>query len=71
MGRADCPGIVTVFAGVGTFATATLICMVASSSWLTDYYCGFLPVIAGYAPQRPISSSRPEQIPLSDTVPAD
>eukprot|EP00667_Euglena_gracilis_P015312 EG_transcript_15929 len=40
-------GIVTVFAGVGTFATATLICMVASSSWLTDYYCGFLPVIAG------------------------
>ena len=42
-------GVTTVAAGLGTFVTATLICMLASSSWLTDYYCGCMSVVAGYA----------------------
>jgi len=40
-------GLITAFSGLCTFFAATLICMVATSSWLTDYYCGALPLIAG------------------------
>ena len=44
----DLLGVITALTGVSTLVTATFICMIASSTWLTDYYCGFQPVIAGY-----------------------